>query len=129
MSRFSAELQFYNYKIICKQGPQNCVPDMLSRDVAVVDLQNPDPDELRAAQMEDPQWTTLINFLEGDGLPNVRLALPLNEFELNEGCVYRVSTLSDKILKQVVVPRHLQKAAIKIAHAPPLAGHPGIYRT
>lgn len=73
---------------------------MLSRDVAATDLQNPNLDEL--AQFEELQWATLINFLEYDGLPNAHLALPLNDFGLNMRCLYRVSTISYRILKQVV---------------------------
>lgn len=70
-------------------------------------------------ESEGSQWATPVE----DGLlPDVCLTLPLNEFELNDRCFYRESTFSDRIQKQ------LQKAAIKIDYAPPIAGHSGIYR-
>ena len=54
MNRFSAELKYYNYELLYKQGATNHVPDMLSRNMTVVDLAAPDPAKLREAQQEDP---------------------------------------------------------------------------
>ena len=68
-------------------------------------------------------------FLEKKNLPHRKLPLPLQDFELRNGCLYKVTLSNDKVLSQIVVPRTLQKVALALSHSLPLAGHPGIYKT
>ncbi|XP_047469494.1 uncharacterized protein LOC125025520 [Penaeus chinensis] len=51
------------------------------------------------------------------------------EFELKDGVLYRLRHLPDKIIYQLCVPESLHRSALKAAHEPPLAMHPGIHRT
>lgn len=37
--------------------------------------------------------------------------------------------MPDRILRRVVVPQHLRRSAMHLAHASPLAAHPGVFRT
>jgi len=129
MSRWSAELADHNFQIKYKQGRINYVPDMLSRDVAPISLSSPDPYAMRVEQLKDPLLHEIVMFLEERAVPQQRPPLPLDEFELRNGVLYRLRHLPERIVEQLVVPRTLRKDAIKIAHASPIAAHHGIYRT
>ena len=129
MSRYSHDLSYYDYQLIYKKGSQNNVPDLLSRAVATVDLAKVDPDSVRTAQEQDPLWREIIHYLEEEKLPRRKLPLPIAEFELCQGALYHIRQLPDRVIHQLVIPRSLRQQALKMAHGPPLAAHPGIYRT
>ena len=128
MSRWSHELSFYQYRLLYKKGASHHVPDLLSRAVNAIDLGNPDPEQIREAQMEDPLWREVIQYLEEQALPRHRIPLALGEFELKDGVLYHVRQLPERVIHQLVVPKVLRLVALKLAHAS-LAAHPGVYRT
>ena len=130
MSRFSHELSYYTYKIVYKKGANHHVPDLLSRSVAPVDLATQNPAILREEQLKDPHLAALIRFLDGDqGPPQDRPAAPLDDFALRDGVLYKLNVLPERIIYKLYIPRHLRGKAVKMAHATPIAGHPGIHRT
>ena len=129
MSRFSHELSYYDYQLIYKKGSQNNVPDLLSRAVATVNLGDINPASVRAAQEEDPLWREIIHYLEEERLPRRKIPLPIAEFELHKGVLYHIRQLPDRVIHQLVIPQSLRQQSLKMAHGPPLAAHPGNYRT
>lgn len=74
-------------------------------------------------------WRDVILLLEERSLPKRRIPLPIDEFELKDGCLYHICHLPEKVIHHLVIPRSLRQAALKLAHWPPLATHPDIYRT
>ena len=113
-----------------KKGANHYVPDLLSRSVASVDLATQDTAVLREEQLKDPNLAALIRYLEGDrGPPQDRPAAPLDEFALRDGVLYKLAVLPERIIYKLYIPRHLKEKAVKMAHASPIAGHPGIHRT
>ena len=133
MSRWGLELQTYDYTIQYQPGSTHKVPDMLSRTptaaVAPVSLDNVEPTVLRQEQLKDPIWAEVMTHLEGGSIPKARLPAALDEFEVSNGILYHVKALADRLLRRVVVPCQLQQSALRLAHASPLAAHPGIFRT
>lgn len=129
MSRFSHELSFYNYQLIYNKGAQHYVPDLLSRAVATVNLGDTEPASIRAAQQDDPLWKDVISYLEEEQFPRTKIPLPIGEFELQRGVLYHIRQLPDRVIHQLVVPKALRQQALQMAHCPPLAAHPGTYRT
>jgi len=129
LSRYAHDLSHYQYELLYKQGAVNHVPDLLSRPCAVVDITNMEPTKLREAQMADPLWAEVISYLQEESLPKKRLPLALSEFELQQGVLYHIRHLPDRTIHQLVVPQSLRAMALKLAHGPPLAAHPGVHRT
>lgn len=79
--------------------------------------------------MKDLTWAQTIEYLEGGTLPVTKLPTSVAEFEVANGVLYHLQNNNDRILRQVVVPRQLRDSALRLAHASPLAAHPGIFRT
>jgi len=129
MTRWACELSHYQFKIVYKQGIQHRVPDMLSRSVAQIDLANVDPTTMREEQMKDPLWQEVINYLEEKNLPKKKIPLTLDEFTLQDGVLYHLRQFPTHAVHQLVVPKVLRKAALKLAHDSSFASHPGIFRT
>lgn len=129
MSRWAYELSGYSFRILYKPGTSHHVPDMLSRNISSLSMSNPDPKTMRSEQLKDPMWHDIVAFLEEKATPRRKSPLPLDEFELQNGVLYHVRTLPDRIVSQLVVPRQLRRSAITLAHSSPLAAHPGVYRT
>lgn len=129
MTRWSHELSFYNYRLRYKPGAAHQVPDCLSRDVAAITAPTLDPTEVREAQLQDPLWRELMQYLEERGLPRRKLPLPVEEFEIKDGVLYHVRHMPDKLIHQLVIPQALRQTALKIAHSSRFAAHPGAYRT
>jgi len=129
MTRFAHDLSFYNFTIQYKEGPANCVPDLLSRQVAKLTITELSPEKLAEEQGADPQLADIRRYLTDGTLPKKKLPLPLNDFELKDGVLYRLKHLSDRICYQLVVPESLKNSALKASHLPPLASHPGVHRT
>lgn len=82
---------------------------------------------MRLEQLKDPMWHDIVAFLEEKATPQ-RSPL-LDEFELQNGVLYHVRPLPDKIVGQLVVLRQIRRSAITLAHSSPLADYPGVYRT
>jgi len=140
MTRFAHELSFLTFSIRYKEGPTNHVPDLLSRHVATLEeeqmlvtstfkITDLLPEALAKQQLEDPQLIDLRRYLIDGVVPKKKLPLTLEEFEVKEGVIYRMRHLLDQTLYQLVVPASLKNSALKAAHLPPLASHPGIHRT
>lgn len=129
LSRYAHDLSHYQYELLYKQGAVNHVPDLLSRPCAAVDITQMDPAKLKEAQMADPLWSEVISYLQEKSLPKKRLPLALSEFELQQDVLYHTRHLPDRTIHQLVVPQSLRAMALKLAHGPPLAAHPGVHRT
>jgi len=129
MTRFAHDLSFYDFEIRYKEGPTNHVPDLLSRQVAVTDVNHMSPQDLALEQSKDPKLQSLISYLRDGTVPKRKLPTPLSDFELKEGVLYRLRHLPDKVIYQLCVPESLHGSALKSAHEPPLAMHPGIHKT
>jgi len=52
----------------------------------------------------------------------------LSSFEM-EGVLYYLRTFPDWVVRQVYVPNHLQPQALRHAHCPSTAIHPGVHCT
>ncbi|ROT68442.1 hypothetical protein C7M84_013404 [Penaeus vannamei] len=84
---------------------------------------------LREYQLKEDLWKEIIEFLEGKKLPRRALPASLHEFELDDGVLYHLKSLPDRIIRQVCVPHSLQSQALHLAHDHPTAAHPGALRT
>jgi len=129
MTRFAHDLSFYNFTIRYKEGPANYVPDLLSRQVAKLTITELSPEKLAEEQGADPQLADIRRYLMDGTVPKKKLPIPLSDFEMKDGVLYRLKHLSDRICYQLVVPESLKNSALKASHLPPLASHPGVHRT
>jgi len=129
MSRWAYELSHYQFQITYKQGVQHKVPDMLSRSVGQIDLADVDPTAMREEQLKDSLLLEIIEYLEERSLPKRKLPLALDEFSLQNGVLYHIRELPGHVVHQLVVPRSLRAAALKLAHDSAFASHPGVFRT
>lgn len=133
MSRWGYELSAHSYQILYKPGASHHVPDVLSRNVAAinvdVNIENVNNEKLREYQLEENRWKEIIEYLEGEKLPCHKPSRPIDEFEMKDGVLHRITELNDRSVQQVVIPNVLRKAALKLAHSSKMAGHPGVFRT
>lgn len=129
MTRYAHDLSFYDFDIRYKEGPTNYVPDLLSRQVAPVDVNELSAEKLAEEQHEDLKFKDILCYLKEGTVPKKKLPMPLSDFELKDGVLYRLRHMPGKIIYQLCVPQKLQDSALKTAHTPPLAMHPGIHRT
>jgi len=129
MTRYTHDLSFYDFVIRYRKGPTNYVPDLLSRQVATVDVHNVSPQELATQQSQDPKFKEILDYLKSGTVPKRKLPSALSDFELKDDILYRLLHLPDKTVFQLCVPERLRKSALRTAHTPPLAMHPGIQRT
>jgi len=129
MTRYAHDLSFYDFDIRYREGPTNYVPDLLSRQVATVDVHNVSPQELATQQSQDPKFKEILDYLKSGTVPKRKLPSALSDFELKDDILYRLLHLPDKTVFQLCVPERLRKSALRTAHTPPLAMHPGIQRT
>jgi len=80
--------------------------------------------------MKDLFCKDLISWLEGKyPLPKSQPPAALSNFEIEEGVLYLLRHLLDRVVKQIFVPQHLYPQALHMAHCPPSATHPGALRT
>lgn len=154
LSRYAHELGNYDFTLYYKQGASNHVPDHLSRPagtptppdeacpVEQLPLPGPpeqlevdhgiptlEPRQMREQQLRDPTCRDLLTWLEGrQTLPQRRPPAIISSFEV-EGVLYHLREFSDRVVRQVYVPRHLQQQALHFAHCPPAATHPGALLT
>ena len=140
MSRWWHELTIYSYTLRYKKGATNHVPDLLSRDVNVLEvLPQMDSDELAcdkvaAAQQADPVWAEVKAYLEGKAGPPPRSTMArsnkdLSDFDLKDGCIHFFKQLEGKTIAQLLIPAALQREAVRRAHDAPTAGHLGVDKT
>jgi len=144
MSRYAHDLSFYTFKIRYKEGPTNHIPDLLSRQIAQAKVLPEDgspvqlaalaitelsPEYIAQKQLQDPQLADLRRYLIDGTVPKKKWPLPLEEFEVKDGVLHRLKHLPDRVTYQLVVPNSLKNSALKVAHLPPLASHPGVQRT
>ncbi|ROT64667.1 hypothetical protein C7M84_017385 [Penaeus vannamei] len=94
------------------------------------DLTTMDPRKMREQQIRDPTCNDLISWLEGhQALPQQRPPAIISSFEVEDGVLYHLREYSDRAVKQLYVPLHLQTQALHLAHCPPSATHPGALQT
>jgi len=129
MSRWSHEISSYDCKVIYKPGAAHHVPDLLSQAVAPINLSSVDPILFRTIQLEDPLCRELIEFVEGKGLPRVKIRASLDQFEVEDGVLYHLRELPTGLVSQLVLPPKARGAAMKTVHDSSTAGHPGVFRT
>ena len=129
MTRYAHDLSFYDFEIRYKEGPTNYVPDLLSRHVASVNINDINPQELAKLQGQDAKFEEILGYLLQGKVPKKKLPSALSDFEMKDGILYRVLHLPDQTVFQLCVPEGLRKSALLTAHTPPLAMHPGIQRT
>ena len=87
--------------------------------------------ELRQRQVSDPDLNILIQALEGqfnqdpaELLPNQRLLLSrLEEFQLHESVLVRISDRKGRAVLQVVVPKSMKREILHGFHDDPTGGH------
>ena len=108
MTRYAHDLSFYHFNIRYKEGPTNYVPDLLSRHVAILEdapsyqvaglaITELSPEVLAQKQMDDPHLADLRHYLLDGTVPKKKWPLPLDEFEVKEGVLYRLRHLPDRI--------------------------------
>jgi len=129
MTRYAHDLSYYDFEIRYKEGPTNYVPDLLSRQIAAIDVRELSSQELALEQRQDPALQDISSYLSDGTVPKKKPPVSLSDFEMKDGVLYRLLHLPDKIVYQLCVPERLRDSALKAAHTPPLAMHPGIHRT
>lgn len=103
--------------------------DSPSYQVAGLAITELSPEVLAQKQVADPHLADLRHYLLDGTVPKKKWPLPLDEFEIKEGVLYRLRHLLDRICYQFVVPASLKNSALKASHLPLLASHPGVQRT
>ena len=124
MNRWILEMREFQFKIDYKSGATNVVADQLSRPAQTVRLVGQEnflgltKDEFIQAQVNEPRWRELKEYLEGGRLPRHRYPpVILNQFIVEDGVLYYSKQKKDNtLLYLLVVPMELRKKAITIAH-------------
>jgi len=60
MTHYAHDLSFCDFDIRYKEGPTNYVPDLLSRQVAPINVNELFPQELTVEQRQDPQFQEVL---------------------------------------------------------------------
>lgn len=107
----------YDYKIIYKPGAAHHAPDLFSRAVAAIDLLSINPDQFRAMQLEYPLCREIVEYVEGNALPRVKIPASPNQFQVKDGVLYYVRELPTGLVSQLVLPPKVRSAAMKIVHS------------
>ncbi|XP_042893053.1 uncharacterized protein LOC122267128 [Penaeus japonicus] len=145
---YAYELGGYDYVLKYKTGASNHVPDLLSRpagempppvetacplEQAGVPEEELDLTQMTAAEMREHQLRyhaseDLLDFLEGcQALPGEKQAAALTSFWVEEAsCIILEHSLTG--VRQVAVSQPPQTRALRNAHCPPNATHPGVHR-
>ena len=142
IARWAIFLADYNYNIFYKDGKSHVVPDFLSRNdyededtdtiAYIQEIKDAfDEENLRTEQMNDPIWSRVIRYLEGEDI-NIKKINYIEDYFVENGILYRMANSGkrarhDKI--QIVVPRKLIKQALILSHDSEIACHMGILRT
>jgi len=61
MTRYAHDLSFYDFDIRYKEGPTNYVPDLLSRQVASININELSPQEFATEQCQDPKCQEILS--------------------------------------------------------------------
>lgn len=145
LARWAMKIQAYNLNVEYTPGKVNVVADTLSRPVPVspttdddtedsacdlcsvsVDLPHRNPEELRAAQLEDPEIKKILDDF-GDGDTAVRWTD--RGYYLSNGVLFRFDPDGESEEPQFVVPDAMRMEVMKELHDAPTAGHLGLERT
>ena len=124
MNRWILEMRDFQYKIEYKLGAKNVVADQLSRPVNVVRLVGQDSflgltkDDFIKAQIEEPRWREMKEFLEGGRVPRSKYPpITISQFHTDDGVLYYSKSKRDHtLLSLLVIPQNLRKKALAFAH-------------
>lgn len=145
LARWAMKIQHYDLDIGYTPGKVNVVADTLSRPVnddtekssssvceicpVVVDLPQRRPEDVREAQLNDPEVNKIIvNF---EDMSNSEAAIRWTDrgYYLSQGMLYRCDPDGESEEPQLVVPESLKAELMKELHDAPTAGHLGLERT
>lgn len=146
LARWAMKIQSYDLDIEYTPGKVNMVADTFSRPVShesevlspsscdicpvVVDLPRQKPEDLREAQLRDPDVSKIIADFEAQ-LDNPEASLRWTDrgYYLSQGILYRFDPDGESEEPQLVVPESLRAELMKELHDSPTAGHWGLERT
>lgn len=145
LARWAMKIQGYDLDIGYTPGRVNVIADTLSRPVVdkeiepstescnicpvVVDLPRRGPEEMREAQMEDPEVWKIIKDFEDPCNPDAAIQWTERGYYLSQGVLYRCDPDGESEEPQLVVPESLRSEIMKELHDAPTAGHLGVERT
>lgn len=145
LARWAMKIQSYDLDIGYTPGRVNVVADTLSRPVideegepapepcnvcpVVVDLPHRGPEDIRTAQIEDPEIKGIIEDFEDSANPDAAMRWTDRGFYLSQGVLYRCDPDGESEEPQLVVPESLRTELMQELHDAPTAGHLGIERT
>lgn len=135
VTRWMLEMREYHFRVKYVKGKDNVVADQLSRPVRLITHQpnvtwlGLTREEFIKGQREDPTWNELLDYLKGGVLPGRKIAkATLDQFEVLDGVLHYVRETKDGSLNYtVVVPRHLVRKALEVAHDQ--SGHFGQFKS
>lgn len=124
MNRWILEMRDFQYKIEYKSGLRNVVADQLSRPVHIVRMVGQDSflgmtkDEFIQAQVEEPRWREMREYLEGGRVPRSKYPpVTLSQFITEDGVLYYSKQKRDHtLLYLLVIPQTLKKRALIFIH-------------
>ncbi|XP_022837616.1 uncharacterized protein LOC111364804 [Spodoptera litura] len=138
-------IQAYNLNMQYTPGRANVVADTLSRPVPAtqttdddgaesacdlcsvsIDLPHRNPEELRAAQLGDPEIKKILDDF-GDG--DTAMRWTDRGYYLSNGVLFRFDPDGESEEPQFVVPEEMRMEVMKELHDAPTAGHLGLERT
>ncbi len=107
-------------------GRANNVADALSRNAvvaAVTNVQKMSLKDLAAAQRADPRWSSVTYALEsGDYIHCPQLPIPLTQFNIFNGVLFRNALVHIENVTQHVIPESLLPTALHRLHEAPEGG-------
>ncbi|KAJ0169595.1 hypothetical protein K1T71_014780 [Dendrolimus kikuchii] len=140
------KIQSYDLDIDYTPGKVNVVAHTLSRPVShesellsssscdicpvIVDLPRQKPEDLREAQLKDPDVSNIIADFEAQfDNPEASLRWTDRGYYLSQGILYRCDPDGESDEPQLVVPESLRAELMKELHESPTTGHWGLERT
>ncbi|KAJ8712243.1 hypothetical protein PYW07_005085 [Mythimna separata] len=146
LARWAMKLQSFNLDIEYTPGKINVVADTMSRPVVddlkrevdgdacsicpvVIDLPRRGPNEVRTAQLDDPEVCKIIRDFEDVASPDAAVRWADRGYYLTQGVLYRSDPDTESEEPQLVIPESLRAELMKELHDAPTAGHLGLERT